>query len=147
MLLIPLSFNAVGLQIGQTYQNATCYNEKNIISLSSWLILVTLMALISGSIIILLILLSILFFVNGNRFLLLLSIPCIIFIGSAWLFSFVMNIIGIVELTYQFPTCKHEVPAVCTTIIVIIVVNTMTLVGGGCGMKINNTRIDYIELD
>jgi len=134
VLLISLSLNGTALHVGLTYNNATCYENKFIMSLSSWLIATTSVAITGASI------LGIYAFIQlfcGNEKIM--AYGCItitIWVVISGLYCFIMNIIGIIELSYQFNACHNEVKYVAVMVIIIIVINTMSFLGF-CGIKSN----------
>lgn len=145
-LSFVFAFNITGLVIGLSHQNATCYENQNLMSLSFWLELVTSVSMASIGLILLAALCGVCGMVTKNAIVLLSSIPVIILIGFTSLFSFIMNIIGIVELVYQFPSCKNEVQPVCIMVIIIIVVNTLNIYNSRTTFQLDVKKDDYIEV-
>jgi len=145
-LLMIFAFNTTGLVIGLAQPNATCYENQNIMSLSHWLVLVTSISMASGGSLILLILLGLCSMATNNIFAVLSSIPLVIFLVFSGLFSFIMNIIGIIELSYQFPSCKNEAHSICVMVIIIVVINTMSIYNSCCVNKLYKKKTDYVEL-
>ena len=143
VLLIFLVFDIVGLSIGYSHQNATCYVNQNIMSLSSWLMLVCTVATVVTVIMIILILVGLCGFCKDDGCSMISSgmLSIVIMVLSA-IFSFIMNVIGIIELAYQFPSCNHEVQSVCVMVIITIVINTMSFVGSCCGSN-TSVKSDY----
>jgi hypothetical protein len=123
MSIITLSINGVGLYIGNTHNNATCYENKKEISLSYWLVLTTTVSIITGSIIIFTITIQLICYMIDVNAVNTIWLPAIIVMLISSLFSFVMLIYGIIELSYQYPSCHTEVYNVTTMIIVIVVMN------------------------
>jgi hypothetical protein len=118
-----LAFDAVGLHLGVKYQNATCYSEQAIMSLSTWLIMVCTLAIFMF----LLAFCMYVFSLKNYCF----ACSGLTLIAILYLTSFVMYIIGIIELAYQFPGCKNEVKSVCIMTIIILIVNIMAKIGFG----------------
>lgn len=115
IILIVASFNISGIIVGSVNQNATCYQNKNIISLSHWLILSS-----SGTVFFLFpyittILLSRIYKVNNNW----LTLIYFIILG---LYHFALMIIGGLELIFQYSTCILEVSAVCHMTVTIVAI-------------------------
>lgn len=141
ILLVFLVFDIVGLSIGTSHPNATCYASQNIMSLSSWLVLVCSVATAVTVILIFLIIIGLCGFCTDNGgSAILASIPGMILLALSAIFGFIMNIIGIIELAYQFPSCNHEVQSVCVMVIIIVVINTMGFVGSCCGGASGNVN-------
>lgn len=115
-IIISMIFNAAGLYIGLTNQDAICYANENIISLSSWLILENSVGLFSGFLILIMLIVSM-----CGKYQTIYGIIFVCIISGMFFFS--MTIIGIIELVYQYPTCSHEVSIVCGMIIASIVLN------------------------
>lgn len=135
IMSICASFNIAGLCVGAVNQNATCYEHKNIITLSSWLILKDSVAVV----IVLMFIMSLVIAPCGEigR---MCSVCGIVGTVLLWwasgIFYFIMTIIGIVELTYQYPTCNTEVSSVCTMVIISIVISLIAI----CSTKNGNKQ-------
>ena len=145
-LLFVVAFNVGGLIVGLSHQNATCYADQNIMSLSFWLVFVTSVSIASLGLVLLVALCGFCGIVFKNAIVLLSSIPVIILIGCSSIFSFIMNIIGIVELVYQFPSCKNEVQPVCIAVIIIVVVNTLGIYNSRTTFQLDVKKDGYIEV-
>lgn len=118
ILLICVSFNVGGLYVGVTNQNATCYANQNIISLSKWLILENSVAVVSAALYLLL--LALVMCTDPGA-----ACGMIFILIISGIFYIIMLIIAIVELAYQFPSCKSEVPAVCAMVIVSVIISLL----------------------
>ena len=118
MILIFSSLNVAGLIVGSVNQNATCYQDKYVMSLAQWLIIENSVAIVS----------SFLYLI----FLVVMASGCnemifgiaLVLIPTAFFFL-VMLILGIIELAYQFPTCKSEIGSVCGMMILSIVLSLL----------------------
>lgn len=116
IILLYSSLNVAGLFVGAINQNATCYQDKFNISLAQWLILENSVAIVCAFLyLILLVLFSLGYYES--------MFALFIVIISSGFFFFVMLILGIIELTYQFPSCKSEVGLVCGMVILSIVLS------------------------
>lgn len=125
--LIVIALNSTGLYIGVDYKNATCYENQKIISLSSWLIISTSCFLVYQ--IYYIILLTIALYgceIPNYKEFYICNVSLLVFmiIGIS-VFKIVMFIIGIIELTHQYPTCYVEVYPVTTMSIVFTVINAL----------------------
>jgi len=145
VFLVIFAFNVTGLIIGQMNSNATCFEEQNLLSLSEWLILTTSVAIGSQGVLLLVGILLMLSFTDANTTALFSSLPFIFLLVCKSLFSFIMNVIGIIELAYQFEGCKHEVQNVCIMVITIVVVNTMFTIGSCCSFSVK-TKSGYTQV-
>ncbi len=125
LLLIQLLINAIGLHIGVTYNNATCYEDKFAISLSLWLIVTTSVAVTSTCLQLIVSLIQ--YFCGNEKTLIYSSISYAIYTVIISLYYFVMTIIGIIELSYQFTLCHKEVQYVTVMTIIIVVVNLLSI--------------------
>lgn len=137
ILLFIFSFNLTGLILGVTHNNATCYENKNIISLSDWLISTTSIATLSQ-----ICQLIFLYVINNT-----LKMPLAIFIVLSSVFSFIMAIIGIIELGYQYPTCKSEVLSIGVMIIIILIINLTGLFSSKNTLIYKKKHGEYIEIE
>ena len=126
ILFIVFIFNAVGLAIGASNQNATCYVNQNTISLSLWLIVTCSVAMVVIAILfILVIVVTCEIFNNDGMSAFCATIPGILLLGCSTLFSIAMVIVGIIELHYQFASCIHEVKSICVMTIIVVIANLM----------------------
>ena len=114
--LVGIAINLPAIYIGAVNQNATCYDNAHMISLSTWLIL-------GGSVALILTCLRFVFFL-GNRIEMILFGYVLVSIVSGLIFL-VMTIIGIIELTFQYPSCHVEVQGVCNFAIAVVVLNIL----------------------
>ena len=128
--VIAFVFNIMGLVVGIQNQYVPCYENKNIMSLSLWLILACSVAIISS------VLISIMVCVMGcypnknDVHVISSNIPFIIWMFCAGLYGVAMTIIGIIELTYQYESCKYDVQFVCVMIISAVTINCIGFVVG-----------------
>lgn len=75
------------------------------------------------------------------------SPPTYIFMCMASIAYIPMNIIGIIELAYQFPGCKHEIKNICILVVVNLIINLMGKIGFyvfGCVYV--NRRQGYVQV-
>lgn len=126
--LISISLNFSALGIGVSYSNNTCYQNKKIISLSNWLILLSVCFLVYQ--------LSYMFFLtttlycrniipNFNEFYECNAGIIIMMKITITVMNLVMFIIGIIELTHQYPSCHNVVHPVTSMAIVITIINAI----------------------
>ena len=126
ILLSCVSFNIGGLYVGSIHQNASCYENKNMMSLATWLISVNTVAIISGFIVAMAFIFMMCGHDSNSRGIVFVFLGVGLCIGTA-VYFFIMVIIGIIELSYQFPSCKNEVGVVCGMVIASIVINLLTM--------------------
>ena len=139
-LLTNIGLNATGLALSLDNPNATCYTDKSIGSLSSWLQLITIITLIDFGFYLLVILLCL---IKDKIYAFVLGAPYFIFILFSSLFHLFMTIIGIIELSNQYPSCKNEVLSICIMVIIIVICNLISM----CGLlKVEIIKNDYIKL-
>ncbi len=132
LLLIQLATNAIGLHIGVTYNNATCYEDKFVMSLSSWLTITTSVAITGTSLMIIFSLIQ--FFCGNEKTILYGCISFAVYSVIVSLFYSIMTIIGIIELSFQFAPCHTEVKYVTVMTIIIVVVNLLSILSA-CTLK------------
>lgn len=135
LLAFVAIINSMSVYAGNTYTNATCYEASAVLPLNEWLIWTSAVAL--TSIMLVTTVLSVVLYymsrkgnaifeltVNGMFRRIMCEFVAIgIIYGIIAVAHIVLLIIGIVELVYQFPGCKTEVPEVCAIAIAIIIVN------------------------
>ena len=153
VLLTCIAVDISGLAIGLSYSNATCYANQVIMPLSSWLIGVCSVGIAIGCIsFIIMILASCKLFANDTidgLMVVIRSMPGIVFLGFAMAFKLIMNIIGMIELSYQFPSCKNEVYSVCAIMVIIIIGSMLLVFSKGYIMyrtAESNKKYDYVEV-
>lgn len=137
-------FNIIGFSVGVHYQNATCYADAHSLPLSTWLIAetsVTLIAVIFGFVILLC-----KYYSNKAIYCTLIPYMCIIIM--IMIVSIVLNIMGIVEIGYQFKDCVGEVNSVAVISIIVVVVNFITYMILGCSMSFvfSESKVGYQQL-
>ena len=124
-ILANIGFNGAGFVLSLDYVNATCYSDKYIMSLSTWLTIVTLITLIDFGVLLVVILLYSLelnmYKISSARY--------FIFIVCSAIFYVIVNILGINELLYQYSSCKNEIPRICIVVILVIICDLINIVG------------------
>lgn len=133
-----LGFDIFGLITGTKYQDAQCYSNKNVLSLATWLILVNIVSIITIALIFMVAAITFCVMSTGSNTGIFTSIPIVILILMASIFSFVMNIVGIIELVYQFEPCKKEVNIVCVTVLITVILNSLGSFGSCYGIRASN---------
>lgn len=145
---IIVIFDIVGLAIGKTFPNATCYVNQNTMSLSLWLVVVCSAAIIVIGLIILVSIFALCGLFTHSLGKVLAKVPCVIFLGCVSAFNCIMNIIGMIELWHQFPSCSNEVTSVSIMSIIIVIFNILFWLGTCFGISYganSNKKGEYIE--
>ncbi len=134
--LLCLAFNLFGLSVGIIHNNATCYENKNVMSLTEWLKIVTSVSIVSNIVLLVFVTIQYLFGMENPKVMMLSCAPFTCYMVFSSFFTLAMNILCCVELAYQFPSCHQEVPIVTTTSIIIMArlakagPNTLTTIAG-----------------
>ncbi len=118
-LILNITLNAIGLAVSLDNPNVSCYANKAIASLSEWLQLITVITLIYFGFLLLVILLCLVIEID-NIYAFVLGAPYLIF-------YFIITIIGINELLYQYSSCKNEIQRICAMVIVIVICNMINI--------------------
>lgn len=128
LLLILNIINITGIIIGVTSDSSSeCYQNKYTISLANYLIVNSSVCLAFCVLFVIIVLLIIFGMINDNKYALLSSVPAVIMLLTFALYCLIMTIIGIIELSYQFPSCKVEQPGASAMTIVVVIMNLMYL--------------------
>jgi|688.fasta_scaffold227175_2 hypothetical protein len=125
ILITGLIFDILGLIIGSNYQNAICYKEKYMLSLSSWLVTITSISILTFILVFLTIILTIYNIITDRKITHNYYMITTVLVIISIIFLLIMNIIGIIEIIYQFDACKYEVEYVCIIILIILCINFM----------------------
>jgi len=127
--LIIIAFNSTALYLAISNNEAVCYENKYIMSLSLWLIIGTSVCIIYQSTSLIYLTVKYLnsslnlFKINFLEF----SVFLIYKLLSS-IFIFIMLILGIMELTFQYESCKIEVNSITTMTIIIVIINCLNFV-------------------
>lgn len=136
IVFVPLiAINIFGLIIGKKYEHAECYNNAQIMSLSTWLIGINAASLTVGIIGVSLIICSIITGNTKNRVTIVILGVLILWFGA---FALGASIGGIIELISQFESCRKEVNVVCTVTLLVIVAHGLYPFGSCYGVYYHN---------
>lgn len=135
---LAISTNSTGLYIGIMQQNATCYDNAVILSLSHWLILSTGTCVVTNAI--MLIGLLCVWTIDNLILLAIYTNLSLIISYINIFFLLTMNIIGGLEIGYQFEDCKHEKIIVCIVHLGIIIINTINFLSSSYLIKLKNEQ-------
>lgn len=127
--LMIIAFNGAALYFSLLNNEAVCYENKYTMSLSLWLIIGTSVCITYQSIS--LIYLTVRYLNSDiNLFKINFLDISIFFIYKllSSIFIFIMLILGIIELTFQYDSCKIEVYTITTMTIIIIIINCLNFV-------------------
>jgi hypothetical protein len=127
--LMIIAFNSAALYFALLNNEAVCYENKYTMSLSLWLIIGTSVCITYQSISLIYLTMR---YLNSdiNLFNINFLDISLFFIYKllSSIFIFIMLILGIIELTFQYDSCKKEVYPVTTMTIIIIVINCLNFV-------------------
>lgn len=135
---IAISTNSTGLYIGIIHQNATCYNDAILLSLSHWLILSTGTCVVTN--VVMLIGLLCVWTIDNLILLAIYTNLSLIISYFNIFFLLTMDIIGIIEIGYQFEDCRHEKKLVCILHFCIIIINTINFLSSSYLIKLKNEQ-------
>lgn len=122
-LLYACFFNAFCVKIAYANIDAPCFENKYLMSLSFWIVCTCTFAI---TCIILMITIHVVSYYKtiSEPITIITSVPCLAIIYLFAFHAFVMNVIGITELIYQFMACGQEVTIICAMVVVIILTNS-----------------------
>lgn len=125
-LLVVLGTNICGLIVGIHYTDAKCYIYQTTLSLAMWLTLVS-STIICSFAIFLFCAIVLTRSATLTVYTIISSMPFLIFSVCMIIFVIGTNICGIIELAYQYDKCIDQVSAVCYAVIVLIIINTLSI--------------------
>ncbi len=134
--ILFLGINSYSYVIASENTNHTCYETQYNMSLSKWLYLTTSVAIASN---VLMIVYSIFMVIDCTKedkfFLVVISVPMFMYLIFAAFFSFVMTIMGIIELSRQYDDCIKEAKNVTIMTILIVTINLFYSFISLCGHR------------
>lgn len=143
VLLFFFGMDSLGFAIGVTYSNATCYQTHLMMPLNLWLELYCSITILSLLVTLMVMAIMCYFCIDITCSDSMVSnIFSIIAMCFYIIFMIVANIIGVIELKYQFDHCIKQVPVVCSWVIVLIIIKSFVVCAMTCVIHYGKTKRD-----
>lgn len=126
-IFINIGIHIAAIAIAFKYQDATCYENKHVVSLSEWIFMNSFPSLVC--LIVMLIVIGLLFcgIAKGNENQTIgLSCFLILLMLLLTIYYYIIFIFGIIELSYQFEACQSEARIVNIFVILGVVLNLIS---------------------
>lgn len=115
--------NVSGLVVGTVYNNITCYENKLLMPLGTWLISITSVTILFNIGFIILYVISMFVLIRETNCFIYTMYTFKLYVGIFIIYSLMMIFIGGLELICQFESCFLEIMNVCIVAILILIIN------------------------